>query len=392
MSSDARFLTTRRDFLRFTGAGLLTAGLARCTSPAGPASRSLYVGTYTSGESTSEGIYLVRMSESDGSLEMVGLAASSVSPSFLAVHPSGKFVYSANETGEFEGERQGYLTAFRVDEQNGMLVELNRRGSGGGGPCYVSLDPSGKILLAANYGGGSVIAYAVEADGGLGARTGFVQHEGSGGDPARQSAPHAHSIVASPDGRFALAVDLGIDKVMVYGLGEDGSLNPNDPAFGAVAPASGPRHLAFSPDARFVYVVNELSSSVTPFRYVTAGGVLEPMAAVSTLPPGYAETSYCADIHVHPGGRFLYASNRGHDSIAVFRIDPASGDITWLDAVSTGGNWPRNFALSPDGRFLLAANQRSASIVVFRIDEETGLPVETGSRLEVDQPACIKFS
>ena len=256
----------------------------------------------------------------------------------------------------------------------------------------MSLDPSGKTLLAANYGGGSVIAYAVEADGSLGARTGFVQHEGSGGDPSRQSAPHAHSILASPDGRFALAVDLGIDKVMVYRLGADGSLIPNEPAFGAVASAAGPRHLTFSPDGRFVYVVNELNSTVTQFRYDAAGGVLEALEAVSTLAPDHEGTSYCADIHVHPTGRFVYASNRGHDSIAVFRVDAATGGLTWLDAVSTGGNWPRNFALSPDGRFLLAANQRSASIVAFRLDEETGMPVETGSRLEVDQPACVKFS
>jgi 6-phosphogluconolactonase len=255
------------------------------------------------------------------------------------------------------------------------------------------LDRTGKWLFAANYAGGSLAVFPVHADGSLGAASTFIQHKGSSVDPARQTAPHAHSVYVSPDNRFLLAGDLGLDHVMVYRFdAAKGTLTPNRPPFAALAPGSGPRHLAFAKDGKFVYVLSEMAATVTAFRYDAGAGRLEQTQSISMLPADYTGAKSGAEIFVHPSGKFLYASNRGHDTIAIFRIDPVSGALTAAGQVSTQGKTPRNFAIDPTGGFLLAANQDSGSIVVFRIDQSTGALTPTGDVLKVPAPVCLVFA
>lgn len=383
---------TRRQFLRTAGTSLLLLGMTRKSRAFRQARARMYIGTYTSGENTSRGIYQAGMDVSNGELELVGLAAEAANPSYLTIGSEGKRLFSVHEVSDYEGERQGYLSSFRIDPETGTLAETGRQPTVGSGPCYVDLDPSGKTVLVANYGGGSVVSYPVR-DGAVGARAGFSQHEGSSVDPGRQKGPHAHCIVVDPSGRFALSADLGLDQILVYRLDtESGSIAPNDPALVSLAPGAGPRHLVFGPAGRMVYAINELNSTVSVLSFDAENGTLEAVQTIGTLPDDAEGTNYPADIHLHPSGRFLYGSNRGHDSIAVYRRDPSTGLLTWVDSVSTGGAWPRNFVLSPDGRFLFVANQNGHSIVGFSIDLETGIPAPTGQALALGSPVCLKFS
>jgi 6-phosphogluconolactonase len=350
-----------------------------------------YVGTYTRG--SSKGIYAYRFDARSGKLAPLGLAAETVHPSFLAVHPTGKFLYAVNEIDDFRGQKTGSVSAFAIDPRGGKLAPLNVVPARGTISCHLVVDRSGRTLLVANYGSGSVAAFRLGADGRLvEPASGFVQHQGSSVDRTRQQGPHAHSIDLSADQRFAVTADLGLDRVLVYRFDPArGALEPNDPLSVAVAPGSGPRHFAFHPAGRYAYAINELKSTVTAFAWDAARGALREIQTVSALPAGFRGTSHTAEIEVHPSGRFLYGSNRGHDSIAVLAVDPATGKLNPVERVPTGGKTPRNFCIDPTGTFLLAANQDSDSIVLFRIDPATGRLTPTGERVSVGMPVCIRF-
>ncbi len=351
----------------------------------------VYVGTYTGPKS--KGIYAYRLDTKSGGLEPIGLAAETTSPSFLAVHPNGKFLYAANEVDTVSGKRSGAVSAFSIDLQSGKLSLINHRPSGGSGPCHVSVDGSGKFVFVANYGGGSIASFPIKADGSLGEAAIFIQHKGSSVNPQRQEGPHAHCIAADPANRFVLAADLGLDKVLVYKLDPaSGRLIENDPAFGSVAPGSGPRHFSFTPTGNFCYVINEIKSTLTAFSYERSRGALKELQSVSTLPADAdPKKNSTAEIEVHPSGKFVYGSNRGHDSIAVFSVDPKSGKLTLVQHQSTGGKVPRGFGIDPAGSFLLAANQNSDSIIAFRIDPKSGRLSPTGQQVQVGSPVCVKF-
>jgi 6-phosphogluconolactonase len=350
----------------------------------------VYVGTYTG--SGSQGIYAYRLYLSSGALTPIGLAADSTNPSFLAVHPNRTLLYAVNEVDQFDNQKSGAVSAFKIDAVTGKLRLLNQKASGGGGPCYLSVDKAGKSLLLANYGGGSVSVFPIEGDGALGKASAFIQHSGRGSDPQRQEGPHAHSINLDAANRFAVAADLGLDKLLVYRFDAvKGTLAPNDPPFASLRPKSGPRHFAFHPQGRFAYVINELSSTVTAFAYDADHGVLKELQTVSTLPNGFSGENSTAEVQVHPSGKFLYGSNRGHDSIVVFKIDGEKGTLQLIEIQSTHGKEPRNFGIDPSGSFLLAANQNSGNVVVFRIDAKTGRLSATGNSVEVNSPVCVKF-
>jgi len=350
-----------------------------------------YVGTYTA-KTSSKGIYAYRFDPETGKLDSIGVAAETTDPSFLAVHPSGKFLYAVNEVSEFEGEKSGAVSAFSIDRETGKLALLNQVSSRGAGPCHISLDKTGKYVFVANYDGGSVAAFPVLDDRRLGKASAFVQHHGSSVNKERQEGPHAHYIQVSEDNRYAFVVDLGLDEVLAYRFdGRTGALTPNDPPFVKIKPGSGPRHLVFSPDRKFVYVVNELGSTVTALSYRAERGAFREIGTVSTLPRDFSGENDTAEIAVDPTGKFLYASNRGHDSIAGFALDSAKGTLTPTAHVSTGGKTPRNFAIDPTGEYLLAANQNSDSIIVFRIDPKTGGLTATGQEVRVPAPVCIVF-
>lgn len=352
----------------------------------------VYFGTYIGGKS--KGIYVSRLEAGSGALSTPQLVAETPNPSYLAIHPTNHFLYAANEVRSFEDKETGSVSAFGVDRASGTLTPLNQQASAGRAPAYLVVDKSGRNVLVANYGGGSVAVLPIAPDGTLKPASASVQHTGSSVVPGRQSAPHAHSLTVDPANRFAYAADLGLDKVLIYRFdAEQGSLVPNDPPFVAVAPGAGPRHFAFHPNGRFAYVINEIDVTVTAFTTDLQGGSLTELQTVSTLPPGQAvETGFStADVQVHPSGRFLYGSNRGHDSIVVFAIDQETGRLTHVENRSTEGSTPRGFGIDPSGTFLLAANQRSDSVVVFRIDQQTGRLAPTGHTIEVGSPVCVKF-
>jgi 6-phosphogluconolactonase len=352
----------------------------------------VYFGTYTGAKS--RGIYVSRLDVSSGALSAPELAAESTNPSFLAVHPTRAFLYAVNEVSDYGGNRSGSVTAFGVDRSTGRLTALNQQPSVGAGPAHLVVDKTGRNVLVANYGGGSVAVLPIDADGRLKPPSSFIQHAGSSVNPERQKQPHAHSINVDSDNRFAYAADLGIDKILIYRFNAgNGSLVASDPPFAAVEAGAGPRHFALHPNGRFAYVINELHCTVTAFTRDASRGGLTALQTISTLPPGQAvQPDYStAEVQVHPSGRFLYGSNRGHDSIVVFAVDPRSGKLTFVETELTGGRTPRNFGIDPGGTFLLAANQRSDSVVVFRINPQTGHLSPTGTMIEVGAPVCVKF-
>jgi 6-phosphogluconolactonase len=315
-----------------------------------------------------------------------------VSPAFLALHPNKRFLYAVNEVDKFEGQAGGGVSAFAINPASGKLLLLNQESSRGGGPCHLEVDASGKAVLVANYGGGSVAALPIGADGRLGAAAAFVQHAGSSVNPRRQEGPHAHGIYLDAENRYAFVPDLGMDKVLVYRWNAARiELEPNDPPSVAVAPGAGPRHFTFHPGGRFAYVINELLSTVTVLAYDPVRGALKEVQTISTLPDGFTGNSTTAEIEVHPSGRFLYGSNRGHDSLVIYTIDAQTGRLTLAGHEPTRGRTPRNFALDPTGTYLLAANQESNSIAVFGIDAQTGGLQATGQVIEVPVPVCIVF-
>jgi 6-phosphogluconolactonase len=347
---------------------------------------SVYVGT--SGKDA-KGIYRFDFDAKTGKAGEATLAAETANPSFLSVHPGGKHVYAVGEIGNFEGKKSGAVNAFAI-QADGSLKLVNAQPSGGSGPCHIVVDKDGKNVLVANYGGGSCEAVPIQADGSLAAPTSFHQHEGSSVNKGNQAGPHAHSINLDPAGRFAVCADLGIDKIMVYKWDPaKGLLTPNVPPAAAVPPGSGPRHFAFRPDGKFAYACGEITSTVIAFAYDAEKGVLSEIQVISTLPEPVKGNS-TAEIVVHPNGKTLYCSNRGHDSIAVYDIDAASGKLTSKGQVKTGGKTPRNFALDPSAQWLFAGGQSSDTIHVFKVGADGGLTA-TETVVKVPKPVCMRF-
>ena len=349
----------------------------------------VYIGTYTGPKSN--GIYLYSLDLGNGSLTSLGLAAEVVNPSFLAIHPNHRFLYAASETSNSGGKKGGAVEAFAIQE-TGKLTPLNQEPSGGEGPCHLVVDKTGRDVLVANYDSGSISVLPIQQDGKLSEPTAFIQHQGSGADPQRQEGPHAHSINVDAANRFAFAADLGLDKVLVYRFDPaKGTLVANDPPSVSVKPGAGPRHFAFHPGGHYAFVINEMHSTVTAFSYDPAHGVLKELQTISTLPENFKGENSTAEVQVHPSGKFLYGSNRGHDSIAVFAIDPGKGTLSLVEDQSTQGKTPRNFGIDPSGQYLLAANQDSGNVVVFRINPQSGHLSPTGQVAEVSSPVCVKF-
>jgi 6-phosphogluconolactonase len=354
----------------------------------------VYVGTYTG--PTGKGIYGFRFDPKTGKLSSTGLAAELANPSFLVTDPQHRFLYAVTEMGPERGaddyKKNGYISSYSINPRTGALTFLNKVDAGGGGSCHLVVDKTGKTLFVANYGSGNVASFAIKADGSIGERTGFDQHSGSSIDPARQTGPHAHAVVLSPDNRFLFVPDLGMDQVKIYRVdAAKGTFTPNDPPFATVKAGLGPRHFTFGRGAKFAYAICEMGSSVVVFAYDSVKGALTPLQTISTLPPGFAGEDNSAEIEVDRSGRFLYASNRGSDTITVFAIDPGKGTLTKVQVVPTQGKIPRNFALDPTGKYLVVANQKSDQMVVFDVDHKDGQLKPTGQVVDVPAPVSILF-
>ncbi|MBM3823207.1 MAG: lactonase family protein [Verrucomicrobia bacterium] len=388
---------TRRAALRRAAAATAAVCAAPLIPPlaahSGHRGRSFfaYVGTYTGGKS--KGIFAFRFDASHGVLEPVGWVAEIASPAFLAVHPSKPLLYSVNEMGEFRGKKAGGVSAFRVNRKDGKLTLINQVSAGGPGPCHLTVDRTGRCVLVANYGGGSVASFKIGPGGELSEAVSFIQHQGSSTNPNRQKEPHAHSINVSPNNRFAYAADLGLDKVLIYRLdAKAGTLKASQPAAASVAPGSGPRHFTFHPGGRFAYVINEMVCTITAFEHDAKSGALREIQTLSTLPDGEPlKPEYStAEIVAHPSGRFIYGSNRGHHTIAGFRVR-SDGRLEPAGHASTEGKTPRNFAIDPTGAYLLAENQSSDTIAVLAIDPSTGALRFSGHKVDVPSPVCVRF-
>jgi 6-phosphogluconolactonase len=385
---------TRREFL---GVGLAGAASLVLAQKTGAQTKSkemlLYIGTYTS-SGKSEGIYVHKFNSETGKLTPLHTVKNVAEPSFLTIDKDRKYLYAVNELLEYEGKKAGAVSAFAIDRKTGNLQFLNRRTSLGGAPCFITASENQKFVLVANYLGGNVSVYPVEKNGRLGASVDLAQHTGIGPNKDRQEAAHAHSITLDRSNRFAFAADLGIDKLMIYRFDDKtGKLRPNEAqAFYQTKAGAGPRHFSFHPNGKLAFLINELDLTVTALAYDQTVGTLKEIQTVPTMPAGVSTAGVtCADIHVSPNGRFLYGSNRGHDSLVSYRIDENTGNLEYLEHTPTGGKKPRNFAIEPNGKFLLVANQDSDSIVVFRIDENTGKLQPTGNSATVPVPVCLKF-
>jgi 6-phosphogluconolactonase len=370
------------------------AGLATTIAAAWqttPAGRLVFIGTYTGPNTNSQGIYAFRFNDSTGALTPLGLKAETPSPSFLAANASGRVLYAVNEVDEYQGEKSGSVTSFAVDAATGGLTPLRVESSKGAAPCHVQCDKTGKFVAVANYTGGNIAILPVGPDGRLSASIATHSGSGSGPNKARQQGPHAHQVVFDPTNRYLLEADLGIDKILVYRFDPaTGRVTPNDPPAATVEPGAGPRHLAFHPDGRRVFVINELGSSITSFAWDGAKGTLRSLGTVSTLPRDFTGQNSTAEIAVHPNGRFLYGSNRGHDSIAVFGI-PTDGPPVQVEHEPTRGKTPRNFTIDPTGKWLIAANQASGTLAVFGIDQKTGALAPKDPLVSVGSPVCVLF-
>ena len=345
----------------------------------------VYFGTHRSGPGI--GFSLAHFDTDTGALTKPEFIMEAVEPAFFVVHPDGRHLYTCNSS-----KTTGSVSAYEINLKTGKLTLLNEKPAGGADPSYITLDKTDHYALVANYQGGSVAVLAINPDRSLGDRTGFAQHTGSSVNPERQTRPFAHSIIVDPSNRFALVADLGVDKVFVYRFNEkDGSLTPNDPPFTAVKPGSGPRHVKFHPNGKWVYLINEMGCTVTGFKWNAAKGSLTEFQTVSTLPEGFTNTNTCAELEIHPNGRFLYGSNRGHDSVVVFAIDQATGKLTLVERVSSQGKWPRNFTFDPTGKWILCTNHNSNNAVIFRVDGTTGKLTPVGQPVEVPYPFCERF-
>jgi 6-phosphogluconolactonase len=361
----------------------------------------LYVGTYTEAilggsgktlEGGGRGIHILHLDPGAGTLASAGVVQGVRNPSYLAFHPSRRFLYAVNELKEFDGQFGGSVSGFRIEPDTGNLISLNTAATHGTDPCHLTVDPTGRYLLVANYGSGQVSVLPIRGDGTLAPASHVVQHIGSSVHPVRQTGPHAHCVAVDDAGRFVFVADLGMDRIIVYRLdAERGILVPHDPPFVAASPGAGPRQIILHPKANAAYAINEIASSLTVYGYDAWAGLLDARRTLSTLPADFSGLNSCAELQIVPSGRFLYASNRGHNSLAIFSISPTSGDLTLLRHVPTGGATPRHFAIGPDENFLVAANQDSGNVVLFRVDGATGALSATGSAVEVPTPVCVRF-
>ena len=391
---------TRRNFLKLTAAG--TVGLTFAPSIFGQMSGDnkmkemlVYIGTYTSGkgESKSDGIYIYKLNLESGDLKPYKTVENVVEPSYIAIDKNKKYLYAVNETETYEGKKSGAVSAFAIDKKTGDLKFLNKQPSLGGAPCFVTVSENEKFVLAANYLGGNVSSFPIQTGGKLGASVDLQQNEGTGPNKNRQEAAHAHSVNFDEKNNFAFVCDLGVDKIFIYEFDKKtGKLTPN-PAqnFFQSKPGAGPRHFAIHKNNKIAFVINELDSSVTSLDFDAKLGTLKEIQTVPSLPADFKKSNTCADIHISPDGKFLYGSNRGHDSIVVYKIDAENGKLEFVEHTLTNGKTPRNFAISPDGKFLLTANQNSDSVVVFRIDEKSGKLTATGKTARVPMPVCLKI-
>jgi 6-phosphogluconolactonase len=380
-------MTTRRVFLAATIASMTL--FADAGGYAAAPGRLVYVGTYT-GES-SKGIYAFRFDDGSGALTPIGLVAQTPSPSFVAVSPNHRFLYAVNEISSFDPDKSGSVTAFGIDAATGRLTLLNAQSSKGADPCHLAVDATGRFVAVANYSGGNFALLPAGADGKLGAAVAILANGGTGPNAARQEGPHAHAVVFDRSNRYLLGADLGIDRVFVYRFDpSSGALTANDPLSVQLAPGAGPRHVTLHPSAPLAFVINELMSTITSLSWDQKSGRLAAAGSVSTLPAGFSGTNDTAEIDVHPNGRFLYGSNRGHDSIAVFGIG-ATGNLSLVEHEPTRGQTPRNFTIDPTGRWLIAANQKSGTLAVFSIDAESGMLTPVGPLSQVGSPVCVLF-
>lgn len=381
----------RRDFWMACLCGVL-AVISGSSVRAADAPAEYWVFIASSGGAKGPGVYVSRLDLKTGALSPAELAGATKSPSFLAIAPNGRYLYSCGDVTDATGKQVSGVAAFAIDANTGKLKLLNAQSSEGAGPCHIVVDKTGKNLLVANYSGGSVASLPIQADGTLAKAASTLQHTGSSVNKQRQEGPHAHSINVDSNSKFVFAADLGLDKVLVYKLdAAKGTLTPNDPPGVSVTPGVGPRHFAILPGEKFAYVINEIGNTVTAFEYDATRGTLKTIQEITTLPEGYKETSHTAEIVAHPSGKFIYGSNRGHDSIAIFAVDPQTGKLTAKGQQLTGGKMPRNFVVDPTGTYLLAENLSTNTVVVFRIDPQTGLLKETGHKLDVHAPMCIRM-
>jgi 6-phosphogluconolactonase len=378
---------SRRDFLAITG--LAAAGMALPKNVTGAERQlTLYIGTYTSGKS--EGVYIYRMNQTTGQLTHFNTVKGVADPSFLAIDPRRRWLYAVNEVEQFAGKRTGALSAFAIDQRSGDLTFRNQQPTSGAAPCHLFVDKNSRFVLVANYYGGNIAVLPINSDGSLLAVSDLKQHQGSSVNKERQEAPHAHYIQLDSQNSHAFAVDLGLDRVMVYEFdSKSGKLSPNKVAWLQLKPGDGPRHLAFHPTEKFAYVINELSNTIAALTYDKATGAFAGLPTVPTLPKDFSGANTTAEVLVSPSGKFLYGSNRGHDSIVSFEIDQNTGKLTFIEHVPTQGKTPRNFAIDPSARFLLVANQESDTIVSFRINPVTGKLEATGHVAHVPTPVCI---
>lgn len=362
----------------------------------------VYVGTYSEPilfgtgqvlQGKGKGIYAFRFDREAGKLRPVGITEGVRNASYIAFDPSRKFLFCVNEFKEFEGKASGAVSSFRIDHETGALSWLSTRASQGTDPCHLIVDATGRFVLVANFASGSVAVLPVDAEGRLGEACAFRQHVGSSIDPKRQAGPHAHAVEISNDNRFVFVPDLGLDAVVIYAFDEKtGRLTEHlTQPLVKTAAGAGPRQLVMSPDGRFAYLINELNSTMTAFAYDAAVGTLSELQTLPTLPPDSVGHSTCAEVQITPDGRFLYGSNRGHDSLAVYSIDSATGRMRLVAHESTRGRIPRNFEISPCGRFLAAANQDTSNVILFTLDPETGRLVPTGDVVEAGTPICVRF-
>ncbi|HEY6806355.1 MAG TPA: lactonase family protein [Pyrinomonadaceae bacterium] len=351
---------------------------------------NFYSGTYTSGKS--EGIYLCRLNLQTGDLKLVDVTKGVSNPSFLALDGSKQFLFAVNEDETFEGKPGGAVSAFKIDSASGRLEFINQKPTRGASPCHLVVDQTNQNVLVANYSSGSTTVLPFH-NGALGDPVSLVQHHGSSVDPDRQLGPHAHCVTLDTANRFAYVSDLGLDQIKIYKFNaRSGALTPNVQEFARVKPGAGPRHFTIHPNQRWAYLINELDSTVNCFNFDQVTGGLTEFQNTPTLPANFSGKSFCAELAVAPSGRFLYGSNRGHDSITVFAINEDHGFITPIQHQPTGGKWPRHFAIDPSGRFLLVANQNTDNIFSFSIDEQTGKLTPTGRSLELPSPVCVLFS
>ncbi len=384
----------RRYFLKTTAITTLSLALNTRAFPTPDDDElTLYIGTYTSGSSNpGEGIYIYRMNEKTAELSHYKTVTGITDPSFLAVDSKRRYLYAVNEVEQFEGKASGSVSAFSIDKKTGDLNLLNKQSTSGGSPCHLIVDEKGNYVLVANYSGGSIAVLPISEGGSLGMPGNVVQHRGSSVNKDRQTGPHAHCIEFDKSNRYALAVDLGLDKILVYKFDKkSGQLLANKVPSIDVSPGDGPRHLTFHPNGKFVYVINEVSNTIIAFVYEKDDGTLKRVQTVATLPLGFSGRSWTAEIAISESGKFLYGSNRGHDSIVSYSIDEDSGHLSYIEHVSTQGKHPRHFTIAPNGKFLLVANRDSDSIVSFRIDKDSGRLSPTGQITSVPKPVCLLF-